>query len=103
MFESLGDGLLVLNTSALIVEANRAALTLLGLAQKREIFGPISTGLAARVIRTDGAPFGREDLGLFQTLREGGIGARRVRPAARATAGRAGSRPSPARSATSTA
>jgi PAS domain S-box-containing protein len=73
VFESLGDGLLVLNTSALIVEANRAALALLGHGQKSEILGPISTALAARVTRTDGAPFGREDLGLFQTLREGGI------------------------------
>ena len=30
VFESLGDGLLVLNTSAFIVEANRTALALLG-------------------------------------------------------------------------
>ena len=74
VFESLGDGLLVLNSSALIVEANRAALALLGHDQKSEILGSISTGLAARVTRTDGAPFGRDDLGLFQTLREGGIG-----------------------------
>jgi PAS domain S-box-containing protein len=73
VFESLGDGLLVLNTSALIVEANRTALALFGLSQKSEILGPVSTVLAARVTRTDGAPFGREDLGLFQTLREGGI------------------------------
>lgn len=73
VFESLGDGLLVLNTSASIVEANRAALALLGLSQKAEILGPVSTVLAARVTRTDGAPFGLEDLGLFQTLREGGI------------------------------
>lgn len=73
MFESLGDGLLVLNTSAYVVEANRAALALLGLVQKSEIIGPISTGLSSRVTRTDGAPFEREDLGLFQTLREGGV------------------------------
>jgi len=73
VFESLGDGLLVLNSSALVVEANRTALALLGFGQKGEILGPILTVLAARVTRTDGAPFGREDLGLFQTLREGGI------------------------------
>jgi PAS domain S-box-containing protein len=73
VFESLGDGLLVLNASAFVVEANRAVVALLGFSQKREILGPIATGLNARVTRTDGAPFGREDLGLFQTLREGGI------------------------------
>jgi two-component system, OmpR family, phosphate regulon sensor histidine kinase PhoR len=73
VFESLGDGLLVLNSSAFVVEANRAALALLGLGQKREILGPIATGLNARVTRTDGAPFGSEDIGLFQTLREGGV------------------------------
>lgn len=74
VFDSLGDGLLVLSSSASIVEANRAAFTMLGFAQKRELLGPIAVGLNARVTRTDGAPFGREDLGLFQTLREGGIG-----------------------------
>lgn len=73
VFESLGDGLLVLNSSAFVVEANRAALSLLGLGQKSEILGPISTGLNARVTRTDGAPLGSEDIGLFQTLREGGV------------------------------
>ena len=73
MFESLGDGLLVLNASASVVEANRAAIVLLGFTQKREIVGPVSAGLLARVTRTDGAPFEREDLGLFQTLREGGV------------------------------
>jgi PAS domain S-box-containing protein len=74
VFESLGDGLLVLNSAASVVEANRAALALLGFGQKREILGPIAVGLNTRVTRTDGAPFGREDLGLFQTLREGGTG-----------------------------
>ncbi len=73
MFESLGDGLLVLNASSEIVEANRAALALLGFTQKSELVGPVSDGLSVRVTRTDGAPFGREDLGLFQTLREGGV------------------------------
>ena len=74
VFESLGDGLLVLNSSASVVEANRAALAMLGLTQKRELLGPVVVGFNTRVTRTDGAPFGREDLGLFQTLREGGIG-----------------------------
>lgn len=73
VFESLGDGLLVLNASADVVEANRAALALLGFTQKSELIGPVSDGLSVRVTRTDGAPFGREDLGLFQTLREGGV------------------------------
>ena len=74
VFESLGDGLLVLNASASIVEVNRAALAMFGYQQKREMLGPVVVGLNARVTRTDGAPFGREDLGLFQTLREGGTG-----------------------------
>ena len=43
-----------------VVEANRTALALLGLVQKSEIIGPISTVLASRVTRTDGAPFERE-------------------------------------------
>lgn len=74
VFESLGDGLLVVNASASIVEANRTAVALLGCTRKDELLGPIAAVLDGRVTRSDGTAFGREDLSLFQALREGGIG-----------------------------
>jgi PAS domain S-box-containing protein len=74
VFESLGDGLFVVNASASIVEANRAAVALLGFAQKSDLLGPVAASLNARVTRTDGGALGREDLGLAAVLRDGTLG-----------------------------
>jgi PAS domain S-box-containing protein len=71
VFESLGDGLVVVSAAAWIVEANSAALELLGYGDKREALHPIASGLYARVMRTDGTSIGREDLGVYQALRLG--------------------------------
>jgi PAS domain S-box-containing protein len=71
VFESLGDGLLVVSANAWIVEANRAALKLLAYADTRDILHPIATSFYARAMRTDGASIGREDLGVYQALRLG--------------------------------
>ena len=73
VFESLGDGLLVVNATAHIVEANAAAVALLGFQAKTELLGPISAGLHARTTRTDGASLGPDDLGLWRTLRDGQV------------------------------
>lgn len=73
VFESLGDGLLVVNATAHIVEANLAAVTLLGFRDKSDLLGPISAGLHARTTRTDGASLGPDDLGLWRTLRDGQV------------------------------
>ncbi|MGE3272835.1 MAG: ATP-binding protein [Chloroflexota bacterium] len=73
VFESLGDGLLVVNASAHIVEANQAAVTLLAFQQKDELFGPVSTGLHARATRTDGTALQPDDLGLWSVLRDGTV------------------------------
>ena len=74
VFESLGDGLLVINASAFVVEANRAAIAMLGYAQKGALLGPISSALNSRVLRTDGGALGREDLGIAEVLRNGALG-----------------------------
>lgn len=74
VFEALGDGLLVINSAAFIVEANQAALALLGHKQKSAALGPVSAGLTSRVLRTDGSALNREDLQIAQVLRSGEIG-----------------------------
>ena len=73
VFESLGDGLLVVDATARIVEANGAAVRLLGFRDKVDLLVPITTGLHARATRTDGAPLGADDLGLWRTLRDGQV------------------------------
>lgn len=73
VFESLGDGLLVVDASAHIVEANAAAVRLLGFRDKAALLAPITTSLHARSTRTDGAALGPDDLGLWRTLRDGQV------------------------------
>jgi PAS domain S-box-containing protein len=71
VFDSLGDGLLVVSSTAHIVEANQAMVRLLGLGAKDQLLGPIAAGLNARVTRVDGGSVGTEDLGLWRVLRDG--------------------------------
>ena len=73
VFESLGDGLVVVSASGWVVEANRAALALLGYDSKVDALKPIATTLYARALRTDGGAIGREDLGVYQALRAGEV------------------------------
>jgi len=74
VFESLGDGLLIVSAQGWIVEANPVALELFGFDSRIEALKPIATSLYARTLRTDGAAVGREDLGVFQALRLGATG-----------------------------
>lgn len=69
IFESLADGVLIVDGSARIVEANRAMVGLLGCGDKTDLFGPIAQGLHARVMREDGDPVSREDIGVQRALR----------------------------------
>jgi PAS domain S-box-containing protein len=71
VFESLGDGLVIVGASGSVVEANQAALTLFGYATKAEILKPIAVAVFARILRTDGVPARGEDLGIQQALRNG--------------------------------
>lgn len=71
VFESLGDGLVVIGGSGWIVEANTAAVKLFGYDSKPELLNPITSAIYARVVRTDGGAVGREDLGVYQALRQG--------------------------------
>ena len=67
----MGDGLLVVDAASRIVEANRAALRILGARRTEELLGPLAQGLYARSTRADGSPLHREDLGIHRVLREG--------------------------------
>src|SRR4051794_24825798 len=73
VFESLGDGLVIVSDSGWIVEVNGAALKLFGYESKPDMLKPIATALYARTVRTDGASIGREDLGVYQALRDGKV------------------------------
>jgi PAS domain S-box-containing protein len=73
VFESLGDGLLVVNASALVVEANRAAVALFGVGHKDELLGPMVGGLSARLMGSDGGSLAREALGVVPALRDGAV------------------------------
>ena len=67
----MGDGLLVIDATSRIVEANRAALRILGVRRTEEVLGPLAQGLYARCTRADGSPLHREDLGVYRVLRDG--------------------------------
>ena len=74
VFDSLGDGLLVVNASATMVEGNAAALTLFGFADRDDLLGLVVATLNMRLSRPDGAALDREVLGLARALREGTVG-----------------------------
>jgi PAS domain S-box-containing protein len=61
----------IVGSTGSVVEANPAALKLLGYATKSEILKPVSAAIFARVIRPDGVPARGEDLGIQQALRNG--------------------------------
>lgn len=67
----MGDGLLVVDPASRIVEANRAAVRMLGVRNADELLGPLAQGVYARCTRPDGSPLHREDLGIHRVLREG--------------------------------
>jgi PAS domain S-box-containing protein len=71
VFESLPDGLLIVDDSTHIVEANRAMLDLLGCTHKSEVSGSLAPTLHPRLMRVDGAPVTHDDIGVRRALREG--------------------------------
>ncbi|MCC7369440.1 MAG: PAS domain S-box protein [Chloroflexi bacterium] len=70
--ESLGDGLLVVSDAGEIVEANAAAVRLLGCREKGDLRGPL-TDVLARLTRPNGAAFSVDDLGFWRTIRQGHV------------------------------
>src|SRR5207248_9751544 len=73
VFDSLADGLLIIDDSSRIVEANRAMLDLLGCAEKSDLLGSLGSALHPRLLRIDGAPLAHDDLGVRRALRTGEI------------------------------
>ncbi|MCC6176507.1 MAG: PAS domain S-box protein [Chloroflexi bacterium] len=73
VFESLADGVLVVDASSRVVEANRAMVALVGCTSKDDLLGPIAQVFYARARRADGGTLSREDIGLHRTLRDGDV------------------------------
>jgi PAS domain S-box-containing protein len=71
IFESLADGLLIVDSSAQIVGANRAMARMLGFADRADLLGSVAQNLHARLMRDDGAPLTHEDVGVRRALRGG--------------------------------
>jgi PAS domain S-box-containing protein len=71
IFESLSDGLLIVDDSPRIVEANQSMLELLGCPDKSDLLGSLAASLHPRLMRTDGAPVAPDDLGVHRALRTG--------------------------------
>lgn len=68
--ESIGDAVLVVDPSGLIVDANRAALRLYGLAAKEELLGPLVALVHRFALRApDGSPFPPDRFPSLRALR----------------------------------
>jgi PAS domain S-box-containing protein len=68
--ESIGDAVLVVAPAAVIVDANRSAVRMLGLSAKAELLGPLEH-LVSRfgMRRPDGSPFPRDGFASLRALR----------------------------------
>lgn len=73
VFESLADGLLVLDVDAKVVEANNAAAVMLGYRHKQELFGPIVGVLRERVRRADGSRLSQDEIGIQRAVLRGEV------------------------------
>jgi len=73
VFESLADGLLIVDDSLIVVEVNRPMLSLLGHSDRSDVLGSDASELRNHLMRANGTPISPDDIGLERAVRRGDV------------------------------